>query len=184
MNTVWTARFPQLHRGIRTTILLLLALSIAPAAPAQEMGFAEGLSGTLQFDTGKPTSTAAGSLSERTASHPLVPEDILEPFPQPALSNHVSAVGGLGARQGAPARRIADEMHPMAAVTPSLSRHLLIGSGIGAVAGTVFALAVASLADCGGPHCLGERVIGVAGHAAAGAVVGAVVGSVTYLVRK
>lgn len=121
MNTVWTAHFPQLHRGVRITILLVLALSIAPAAPAQKMGFTEGLSGTLQSDTGKPVSTVAGSLSERTANHPLVPKDILEPFPQPAPSNHVSAVGGLGARQGAPARRIADEMHPRAAVTLSLS---------------------------------------------------------------
>lgn len=66
----------------------------------------------------------------------------------------------------------------------SLPRHLLGGAGVGAAVGTAFALAVVSLADCAGPTCTGERVVGVVGHALAGAAVGALGGGMVYLVRK
>lgn len=82
------------------------------------------------------------------------------------------------------APRVLHDARPAAATGPSLSRHLLVGSGVGAAVGTAFALAVFSLADCGGPDCSGERVIGVTGHALAGAALGALVGGVTYLVRR
>ena len=66
----------------------------------------------------------------------------------------------------------------------SLRRHLVLGSWIGALAGAAFALAVVSLADCGGPGCTREAVIGVAGHALAGAAMGAVAGALTRLIRR
>ena len=100
-----------------------------------------------------------------------------------ALSSTPSfAQGGDPAALAAP--RLFHDTNARADMTPSLSRHLLIGSGIGAAAGTLFALAVVSIADCNGPNCPEERVVGVAGHALAGAAVGALAGGVTWLVRR
>jgi hypothetical protein len=66
----------------------------------------------------------------------------------------------------------------------SLSRHLLVGSSIGAVAGAAFGLWVISMADCGGSNCTQQRVLGVAGLAAGGAAIGALGGGLVYLVRR
>ena len=66
----------------------------------------------------------------------------------------------------------------------SLSRFLKVGSLAGGVLGGLFGLAVVSLADCAGPGCTGERVLGVAGHALAGALLGVAAGGVAWaLVR-
>jgi hypothetical protein len=69
-------------------------------------------------------------------------------------------------------------------VAPSASRHLRIGAAAGGVAGALFGLWVISIADCGGPGCTGERVIGVAGNALDGAAVGALIGGLVYLIRR
>lgn len=71
-----------------------------------------------------------------------------------------------------------------ASQTLSLSRHLRIGGGIGAVAGVALGLWVISIADCGGSNCTTQRVVGVAGNALGGAVIGALVGGAVYLIRK
>ena len=60
-------------------------------------------------------------------------------------------------------------------------RALLLGAAIGAAAGALFALAVVSLADCAGPRCGYERVVGVLGHAAAGGAAGLLVGALLRL---
>lgn len=65
-----------------------------------------------------------------------------------------------------------------------LGRAMLIGAGSGAAAGALFALAVISLADCAGPSCTYERVIGVAGHAAGGALLGAALGLVAAAIGR
>lgn len=64
----------------------------------------------------------------------------------------------------------------MPAAAMRFGRAALIGAGSGAAVGVLFALAVISLADCAGPSCAYERVIGVAGHAAGGALLGAMLG--------
>ena len=51
---------------------------------------------------------------------------------------------------------------------------------MGASLGLLFALAVVSFADCAGPHCAGERAVGLLGHAAGGAVLGAAAGVLVY----
>jgi hypothetical protein len=63
---------------------------------------------------------------------------------------------------------------------PRLARLLAWGAGVGGLLGSLFALAVVSFADCAGAHCAEERVVGLLGHAAAGAVVGAAAGAVVY----
>lgn len=72
----------------------------------------------------------------------------------------------------------------MNSATLSLRRHLKIGAVIGAVLGFAFGTAVVALADCSGPHCFGERVMGVVGHGLAGAVAGALAGGAVHLVRR
>ena len=67
---------------------------------------------------------------------------------------------------------------------PSLSTHLVTGAAIGAVAGALLGLAVVSFADCGGPTCNQERVVGVLATTAAGAGVGALGSALVYLVRS
>lgn len=84
----------------------------------------------------------------------------------------------------APASRTPDAAPAAAFAAPSASRHLLVGAGIGAVAGAAFGLAVVSFADCGGPDCSGERVLGVASLTLGGAAIGALVGGLVYLVRS
>lgn len=68
--------------------------------------------------------------------------------------------------------------------TPSLSRHVRIGGGIGAVAGAALGLWVISIADCGGSNCTTQRVVGVAGNALGGAAIGALIGGAVYLIRR
>ena len=62
-----------------------------------------------------------------------------------------------------------------------MKRILLVGAIGGALLGTLFALAVVSFADCAGPNCGSERVIGVLGHAAAGAAMGLLLGGIANL---
>lgn len=166
-----TVRSP---RFLRTswTAALLLALSTVPAvALAQDTGPMAVLGGT--------GTTSALSLSATTAlSHPPMAGTVASVEPP------FSAVSNTREPWSRPAPRLLDDAHAVAAQSVSLSRHLLVGSGIGAAAGAAFGLAVVSLADCGGPNCSEERVVGVAGHALAGAVVGALVGGVAYLVRR
>ena len=54
---------------------------------------------------------------------------------------------------------------------------IAIGAVAGALFGALFALGVIALADCAGPTCLRERVLGVAGHAVSGAAVGGLLGA-------
>ena len=51
-----------------------------------------------------------------------------------------------------------------------------LGAGVGGALGASFGLAVLSFAACAGLTCTEERVIGVLGHAAAGAGVGVALG--------
>jgi hypothetical protein len=67
---------------------------------------------------------------------------------------------------------------------PLLSKHLVTGGAIGAVAGALLGLAVVSFADCSSSTCNQERVVGVLGTTAAGAGVGALGGALVYLVRS
>ena len=55
-----------------------------------------------------------------------------------------------------------------------------IGAAIGAGLGLLFVSAVIALADCAGPACNRERLIGLAGHAVGGALAGALVGVIFY----
>ena len=55
--------------------------------------------------------------------------------------------------------------------------YLTAGAVAGALVGALFALGVIALADCAGPTCLRERVLGVAGHAVSGAAVGGLLGA-------
>jgi hypothetical protein len=68
------------------------------------------------------------------------------------------------------------------------SRCWLVGAFAGALAGLLFALAVISFADCAGPNCTEERVVGVIGHVLGGALIGEAVWVVAYglwrLVRR
>ncbi len=64
-----------------------------------------------------------------------------------------------------------------------IGRWMRIGAWAGRIPATLFALAVVSFADCSGPDCASERVLGVLGHAAGGAAVGALVGLKAWAVR-
>jgi hypothetical protein len=64
-----------------------------------------------------------------------------------------------------------------------MTRLVAAGATVFAVLGGLFALLVVSFADCAGPSCGRERVVGVLGHAAAGLVLGALLGAVVALVR-
>ena len=65
-----------------------------------------------------------------------------------------------------------------------MRRSATTGACAGALLGTLFALAVISFADCAGPACGRERVIGVAGHALAGGGAGAVLGVILSLIAR
>jgi hypothetical protein len=52
----------------------------------------------------------------------------------------------------------------------------LTGLTIGIALGGLFGLAVVSFADCAGPDCTYQRVVGVVAHAAGAGVVGATAG--------
>jgi hypothetical protein len=64
------------------------------------------------------------------------------------------------------------------------ARFLLRGAAVGATLGTLFAAAVVSFADCAGPNCDAERVIGLLGHAAGGALAGALLGLLALLLVR
>ncbi len=163
-------------RSSGTAALLLLALLAAPAAAvAQDSGSATTLGGISQ-----PHLSGTGTAPVATLFGTTAPAY----FPYSSQGDDLSSADGVRARQSLPAPQLLDGVYAIAGRSPSLSRHLLIGSGIGAAAGAAFGLAVISLADCGGPNCSQERVVGVAGHALAGAVVGALFGGVTYLIRR
>jgi hypothetical protein len=49
----------------------------------------------------------------------------------------------------------------------------LIGLTIGIALGGLFGLAVVSFADCAGPDCMHQRMLGVVAHAAGAGVAGA-----------
>ena len=53
---------------------------------------------------------------------------------------------------------------------------VLGGLAIGAALGGLFGLAVVSFADCAGPDCTYQRVVGVFGHAAGVGAAGALAG--------
>ena len=59
-----------------------------------------------------------------------------------------------------------------------------IGAAIGATLGALFAFAVISFADCAGPSCSYERMVGVLGHALAGALAGALLGLAVAMVAR
>lgn len=110
-----------------------------------------------------------------SAPAPLVTEGVLAPGIRPSF------------------RTTAGTFYPLSALeldrvgtstTPSLSRHLWTGAGVGAAAGAAFGLWVISIADCGGPNCTTERVVGVAGNALGGAAIGALIGGMVYLIRR
>ena len=62
--------------------------------------------------------------------------------------------------------------------------YLKLGAIAGALFGALFAFGVIALADCAGAACLRERIIGVAGHALAGAVLGGVLGGAADLITR
>lgn len=99
------------------------------------------------------------------------------PAPAPAPSVPAAAVEHASLPTPIPERThlvalpaAAMEKLPRAALerAPSVSRHVWAGALAGGVAGTLFGLWVISVADCGGPGCTGERVVGVAGMRSAG----------------
>ena len=59
-----------------------------------------------------------------------------------------------------------------------------IGAVAGAALGTLFAIAVVSFADCAGPSCSSERVVGIIGHALGGGLVGALAGVLIAAVAR
>lgn len=61
-----------------------------------------------------------------------------------------------------------------------MRRLTLAGMTIGIVLGGLFGLAVVSFADCAGPDCMYQRVVGVLGHAAGAGVAGATAGLLAY----
>lgn len=66
----------------------------------------------------------------------------------------------------------------------SWKRYLLLPAALGALLASLFALAVVSFADCAGPGCAQERVLGVAGHALAGALSGLLLGGIVFLLLR
>jgi hypothetical protein len=55
---------------------------------------------------------------------------------------------------------------------------------MGGALGTLFGLAVVSFADCAGPNCGYDRIIGVLGHAAGGAGGGVALGLLLLAARR
>ena len=58
------------------------------------------------------------------------------------------------------------------------------GALIGGAAGTLFAVAVVCFADCAGPDCNRERMLGILLHLAAGLAIGAVIGLLGAVLRR
>ena len=58
------------------------------------------------------------------------------------------------------------------------------GLAIGLVLGGLFGLAVVSFADCAGPDCTYQRVVGVLAHAAGVGVAGALAGLLAHAVVR
>ena len=65
-----------------------------------------------------------------------------------------------------------------------MKRFATIGALLGGLLGTAFALAVVSFADCAGPACGRERVLGVLLHAALGSGAGTLLGALAAWVRR
>lgn len=104
--------------------------------------------------------------------------------PGPALSASAPVINE-PERSGWLSAAGAAEMDPaQAGAALSLSRHVVLGAGIGATAGAALGLWVISIADCGGSGCTAERVLGVAGNALGGAAIGALLGAAVYLLRR
>ena len=144
--------------------LALVALVLPPPTRAQEV---EAASALLPI----PSASAGVAVTENVLASTAWP-----------LSGDTAGVPIASSAPSAWGARELERVRTGAA--PSLSRHLGVGAGIGAVAGAVFGLWVISIADCGGPNCTTERVVGVAGNALGGAAIGALVGGVLYLIRK
>ena len=117
-----------------------------------------------------PGGSPAGVDPAPTREHSPAPAPLTS-SPTPPAGSILSAVG------------MVEMERVREAAVPVLSRHLLFGGGLGAAAGAAFGVAVIGLADCGG-DCASERVVGVAGHALAGAVTGALIGGLVYLLRR
>ena len=65
-----------------------------------------------------------------------------------------------------------------------MKRFATIGALLGGLLGTAFALAVVSFADCAGPACGRERVLGVLLYAALGSGAGTLLGVLAAWVRR
>ena len=63
-------------------------------------------------------------------------------------------------------------------------RWVRAGALVGAAAGALFGLAVVGFADCEGPHCTRERVLGVLAHIGLGLPPGALLGLGAALLRR
>jgi hypothetical protein len=59
-----------------------------------------------------------------------------------------------------------------------------LGAGVGGALGASFGLAVVSFADCAGPNCAYERIIGVLGHTAGGAGAGGALGFLLLAISR
>lgn len=128
-----------------------------------------------------PVATPAQEAASARAFHP----DVASPTFAGVPAEHFSARAAtrvLPDPSVAPPRVEAERLRAVQA--PSLSRHLKIGGGIGAVVGAAFGMWVISIADCGGSNCTAQRVVGVAGNALGGAAIGALLGGAVYLIRR
>ena len=65
-----------------------------------------------------------------------------------------------------------------------MKRRAALGALLGALLGTAFGIAGVSFADCAGPACGRERVLGVLLHAALGGGAGALLGALFAWVRR
>jgi hypothetical protein len=65
-----------------------------------------------------------------------------------------------------------------------LRRPILAGLTVGSVLGGLFGLAVVSFADCSGPDCTYQRVVGVVAHAAGAGVAGGAAGLLVHAVVR
>lgn len=154
-----------MHRTLATA-LALAVLAVSPPAEGQE----GTPSSDLRFIV--PAATPASSPAEDFVapagwSH--------SPFPSPARET-IPPTGSFAAAA------MMERSRQRAA--GSLSRHVVLGAGIGALAGAALGLWVISIADCGGPGCTAERVLGVAGNALGGAAIGALIGAVVHRIRR
>lgn len=153
-----------MHRTLAVA-LALAALACPLPAWAQEAGTAHAAGPLLSASA--PVAALAGDLPGPAAWLTLPPAP-----GEPERSRWYSAVGA------------AKFDRAQARAARSLSRHVVLGAGIGAAAGVALGLWVISIADCGGPDCTAERVLGVAGNALGGAAIGALLGAAVYLVRR